>query len=125
MTGQILGNALNRSRFREAALMFLIVVALFLMVTPPLVAQGPSPDPAGIATGDKNNAVDAAGTPFVVPEPADQSAPDYADRKKAYDEYQEQLSKEPLAAKLADAVGHVRVATNFAWTLNTGYLVLF
>ena len=29
------------------------------------------PDPAGIATGDKNSAVDAAGNPFVVPEPAD------------------------------------------------------
>jgi Amt family ammonium transporter len=27
--------------------------------------------------------------------------------------------------KLADSVGHVRIATNFAWTLNTGYLVLF
>ena len=27
--------------------------------------------------------------------------------------------------KLADSVGHIRVATNFAWTLNTGYLVLF
>src|SRR5206468_11586719 len=25
----------------------------------------------------------------------------------------------------ADSVGHLRVATNFAWTLNTGYLVLF
>jgi Amt family ammonium transporter len=27
--------------------------------------------------------------------------------------------------KLADSVGHVRVGTNFGWTLNTGYLVLF
>jgi Amt family ammonium transporter len=27
--------------------------------------------------------------------------------------------------KLADSVGHLRVATNFGWTLNTGYLVLF
>jgi ammonium transporter, Amt family len=27
--------------------------------------------------------------------------------------------------KLADAVGHLRIATNFAWTLNTAYLVLF
>ena len=27
--------------------------------------------------------------------------------------------------KLADGVGHVKVATNTAWTLNTGYLVLF
>jgi ammonium transporter, Amt family len=45
--------------------------------------------------------------------------------KKAFDEYQAQAAKEPLAVKLADGVGHVRVATNFAWTLNTGYLVLF
>jgi Amt family ammonium transporter len=35
------------------------------------------------------------------------------------------VTREPLAAKLADDVGHVRIATNFAWTLNTGYLVLF
>ena len=27
--------------------------------------------------------------------------------------------------RLADSVGHLRVGTNFAWTLNTGYLVLF
>ncbi len=45
--------------------------------------------------------------------------------KKAFDDYQAQSAKEPLAVKLADSVGHVRVATNFAWTLNTGYLVLF
>ena len=57
--------------------------------------------------------------------PTDQSAPDYAEKKKAYDEYQAQLAKEPLAGKLADHVGHVRVATNFSWTLLTGYLVLF
>src|SRR5262249_22076965 len=30
-----------------------------------------------------------------------------------------------LAVKLADTVGHVRVATNFGWTLKTGYLGLF
>jgi Amt family ammonium transporter len=87
--------------------------------------DGPKPDPAGIATGDKTNAVDANGNPFVVPEPTDKSAPDYVQNKKAFDEYQAQAAKEPLAVKLADSVGHVRVATNFAWTLNTGYLVLF
>jgi Amt family ammonium transporter len=27
--------------------------------------------------------------------------------------------------KLADSVGHTRIGTNFGWTLNTGYLVLF
>jgi Amt family ammonium transporter len=83
------------------------------------------PDPSGIATGDKNTAVDAAGNSFVVAEPTDKSAPDYAANKKAFDDYQAQAAKEPLAVKLADSVGHVRVATNFAWTLNTGYLVLF
>src|SRR5262249_30103929 len=39
--------------------------------------------------------------------------------------FTEQMAKNPLVGKLADSVGHVRVATNFGWTLNTGYLVLF
>jgi Amt family ammonium transporter len=69
--------------------------------------------------------VDAGGNSFVVTEPTDKTAPDYAANKKAFDDYQAQAAKEPLAVKLADSVGHVRVATNFAWTLNTGYLVLF
>ena len=87
--------------------------------------DGPKPDPAGTATGDKSSNVDAAGNPFVVPEPTDKSSPDYAKNKKDFDDYQAQAAKEPLAIKLADNVGHLRVATNFAWTLNTGYLVLF
>ena len=87
--------------------------------------DGPKPDPSGVATGDKAAAVDAAGNSFVVAEPTDKSAPDYAANKKAFDDYQAQVAKEPLAVKLADSVGHVRIATNFAWTLNTGYLVLF
>jgi Amt family ammonium transporter len=87
--------------------------------------DGPKPDPAGTATGDKTSVVDAAGNPFVVPEPTDKTAPDYAKNKKDFDEYQAQVAKEPLAVKLADSVGHVRVGTNVAWTLNTGYLVLF
>src|SRR6478609_8847488 len=91
---------------------------------PAIAAQEPMPDAAGVATGDKNNVVDAAGTPFVVAEPTDPKAPDYAEKKKAFDEYKQQLANEPLAAKLADSVGHVRIGTNFAWTLNTGYLVL-
>jgi Amt family ammonium transporter len=88
-------------------------------------APGPQPDPAGIATGDKANAIDGAGNAFVVAEPTDKKAPDYAEKKKQYDEYKDQAAKEPLAVKLADTVGHVRIATNFSWTLLTGYLVLF
>jgi ammonium transporter, Amt family len=88
-------------------------------------APGPQPDPAGIATGDKANAIDGAGNAFVVAEPTDKKAPDYAEKKKQYDEYKDQAAKEPLAVKLADTVGHVRIAGNFSWTLLTGYLVLF
>lgn len=89
------------------------------------VADDPKPDPAGITTGDKSSAVDAGGNSFVVTEPTDKKAPDYTTNKKSFDDYQAQATKEPLAVKLADDVGHLRVATNFAWTLNTGYLVLF
>ena len=95
---------------------------LALLLTPCLAQQAPpppQPDPAGIATGDKSTAVDAGGNSFVVSEPTDKKAPDYEKNKKAFDDYQSQAAKEPLAVKLADTVGHVRVATNFAWTLNT------
>lgn len=90
-----------------------------------LAQTAPAPDPAGIATGDRTSVTDAAGNSFVVSEPTDKSAPDYAEKKKAYDEYRTAAEREPLAMKLADGVGHVKIATNTAWTLNTGYLVLF
>jgi len=85
----------------------------------------PKPDPAGISTGDRTSVYDAGGTSFVVAEPTDKTAPDYADKLKDYQAFQAAAEKEPLAMKLADSVGHVRVGTNFGWTLNTGYLVLF
>ncbi len=104
-----------------------LAIALTLLVglSQRCMADDPKPDPAGIATGDRNTAADASGTAFVVTEPTDRKAPDYAANKKSFDDYQAQSAKEPLALKLADDVGHIRVATNFAWTLNTGYLVLF
>src|SRR6478672_3906899 len=88
-------------------------------------ATQPKPDPAGTALGDKSNVVDASGSPFVVPEPTDPAAPDYAERRAAFEQFQAEAAKEPLAIRLADSVGHVRIATNFTWTLLTGYLVLF
>src|SRR2546425_7951122 len=116
-------------RSRQVLLRSAVAVFFVNILSGPAVvsqaADEPQPDPAGTATGDKSNAIDAAGNPFVVPEPTDKTDPDYAQKKKAFDEYQEQAAKEPLAVKLADTVGHVRVATNFGWTLNTGYLVLF
>src|SRR6202162_752027 len=110
----------------SAGTTIVLAAGLFAGLSAPCFADdAPKPDPSGVATGDKTTAVDGAGNPFVVPEPTDKSAPDYAANKKAFDDYQAQAAKEPLAIKLADSVGHVRVATNFAWTLNTGYLVLF
>src|SRR6185436_12939868 len=58
-------------------------------------------------------------------QPTDKSDPDFAKKQKEFEEFQAQSAKEPLAIRLADSVGHLRVGTNFAWTLNTGYLVLF
>src|SRR5580692_10500741 len=78
----------------------------------------PKPDPAGVATGDKTSVQDAGGNSFVVAEPTDKTAPDYAQKKKDFDNYQALAAKEPLAGKLADSVGHLRIGTNFAWTLN-------
>jgi Amt family ammonium transporter len=106
---------------RATALWAIALIAGSLTVC---FANDPKPDPAGIATGDRTNVLDAGGNAFVITEP-DKNDPDYTAKKKAFDEYQAQVAKEPLAVKLADSVGHVRVATNFAWTLNTGYLVLF
>ena len=111
------------NKFAIYALAIVAAAQILLIAPRPLHAQ--QPDPAGTSTGDKNSAADAAGNPFVVPEPTDKSAPDYQQNKKAFDDYQSQSTREPLAVKLADDVGHVRLATNFSWTLLTGYLVLF
>lgn len=115
-----------RRSFQSWSAALLLAASLFTGVATQCYAEdAPKPDPAGVVTGDKTSVVDAAGNPFVVTEPTDKTAPDYAQRKKEYDEYQAQAAREPLAVKLADGVGHVRVGTNFGWTLNTGYLVLF
>ena len=105
---------------------FALALALVVGLSTRCVADGePQPDPIGAATGDKTSVVDAAGNSFVVAEPTDRTDPGYAQKKKDFDDYQAAAAREPLAVKLADSVGHVRLATNFAWTLNTGYLVLF
>ena len=122
-------------------LLFVSMLIVFVLMIRPVVADEtpsaggaqataaqapePQPDPAGIATGDKTTAFDAAGNAFAVTEPTDTKASDYAEKKKAFEEYKSQAAKEPLANKLADDVGHNRLAINFSWTLICGYLVLF
>jgi ammonium transporter, Amt family len=70
-------------------------------------AASPAPDPAGTNTGV---AADVAGE--------SPNAPSADDLKKM-------AKAEPLAAKVADAVGHNRISINFTWTLICGFLVMF
>ena len=94
----------------------------------------PTPDAQGYATGAAGDAADASNTHFVISAPSDLSDDDkkdtnkvsaYNDAKKAFDDYTTQSKTEPLAIRLADDVGHNRVAINFMWTLVTGFLVMF
>ena len=116
---------MERKREISRTAVCILALAACAALLAPCYAQDPKPDPAGIATGDKSAAADAGGTSFVVSAPTDKADPDYAKKQKDFEEFQAQSAKEPLAVKLADSVGHLRVGTNFAWTLNTGYLVLF
>src|ERR1700732_3064724 len=125
MTMQAERRSLHRSFWSATTTILLVLAVIVGAGTVCFADDGPKPDPAGTATGDKTAAVDGAGNPFVVAEPTDKTDPDYAKKKKDFDEFQAQAAKEPLTMKLADSVGHVRIATNAAWTLNTGYLVLF
>jgi Amt family ammonium transporter len=65
------------------------------------------PDPAGVNTG---GVADVPG--------ASANAPSKEELDKA-------AKSEPLAVKLADVVGHNRIAINMAWTLLCGFLVMF
>src|ERR1017187_5795804 len=102
----------HASKRRRRATLALTVCLLVIALTPTFAQTPPEPkpDPAGVVTGDKSSVVDAVGNSFVVTEPTDKTAPDYAQKKKDFDEYQSQVAKEPLAGKLADSVGHIRLA---------------
>jgi Amt family ammonium transporter len=75
--------------------------------SPPAPAPELKPDPAGTNTG---GAADTVG--------ASANAPTADDLKNLG-------PKEPLAAKVADVVGHNRIALNIVWTLVAGFLVMF
>ena len=82
-------------------------IALVVLFTASMVFAGLKADPTGSSSG---GAADIIG--------ATANAPTQADM--------DHLSKnEPLAAKLADVVGHNRVSINFVWTLVCGFLVMF
>ncbi|MGO9378560.1 MAG: ammonium transporter [Dissulfurispiraceae bacterium] len=65
------------------------------------------PDPSGAHTGGVSDVIGAT-----------HGAPTADDMKNL-------MTNEPLAMKLADVIGHNRIAINFIWTLICGYLILF
>ncbi len=70
-------------------------------------APAPTPDPSGANTGGAGDVVGAsAGAP-------------------TKDDMAKMAAAEPLAAKLADVIGHNRIAINVMWTLICGFLVMF
>ena len=85
----------------------LLLVVAFMMFGLVMVTCAAEPDPAGIKTG---GAADVVG--------ASANAPTADDLKKL-------ATNEPLAVKLADVVGHNRMAINFMWVLICGFLVMF
>jgi Amt family ammonium transporter len=102
------------------------------VISPALILS--APDPTGDRTGGARDAQSTAGSFFVATPPAELNPGDNSDpaksarflaARKAYEEYAAQAKLEPLAVKLADAVGHNRVAINFVWLLMAGFLVMF
>ena len=103
----------------RSSLAFVALMGLLWLVGVCLAAEG---DAGGYKTGNAADVMDAAGNKFVVPQPPKGAKPEEV---KAYRAFKAQAEKEPLAMKLADAVGQNRVAINLMWTLLTGFLVMF
>ena len=74
---------------------------------PAAEAPAPVPDPSGVNTGGVGDIYGMSA-----------GAPTDNDMKTM-------AAKEPLAAKVADGVGHNRIAINIVWTLVCGFLVMF
>ena len=70
-------------------------------------APEPVPDPSGTSTGGVADVIGAT-----------TGAPTADDMKNL-------AASEPLAVKLADVIGHNRIAINIVWTLVCGFLVMF
>jgi len=85
----------------------LLLMVAFMMFGLVATTFGAEPDPAGVKTGGASDVVGASA-----------NAPTADEMKKL-------ATNEPLAAKLADVVGHNRIAINFMWTLICGFLVMF
>ena len=92
------------SRNIRLCALIIAICALLSVCAPIAIAAG---DPAGVTTGSAKDVIGATS-----------NSPTEADLKSAD-------KSEPLAKKLADAVGQNRVAINLSWTLIAAFLVMF
>ncbi len=96
----------------KKSLHLLLLALLTITLALPLAAladdaPAPTPDPSGASIG---TAADIVGMSAGAP---------------TREDLETLAEKEPLAAKVADAVGHNRISINIVWTLVCGFLVMF
>lgn len=104
----------------------MLVTICFVLSTLFIAQRVLAGDPGGSSKiGAAADAQDGQANTFVVTEPIDKSDAEYAEKLKAYQDFQSAAQREPLAVKLADSVGQNRVVINLTWTLVTGFLVMF
>ncbi len=101
---------MNKGKFLQRVFFSLLLTILLGTFTMQAIAG----DPSGRSTGNINDVQNSIGESFVVRE----DSPDYQ-------LFQQQQAREPLAVKLADAVGQNRIAINLVWVLVSGFLVMF
>ncbi|MBF0591346.1 MAG: ammonium transporter [Nitrospirae bacterium] len=114
---------------RSVGVFILLLYLLLASVVPALVFAEDQASPAPPATALA--VAPAAAAPPVKADPSGASIGGTADVVGATsgaptaDDMKNMGPNEPLATKLADVIGHNRIAINFVWTLLCGYLVFF
>jgi Amt family ammonium transporter len=112
----------SKKRFIVAMLLSLMVAIVGGLVFAEEPAAPPAPEAAPAA---------AAPAPELKPDPSGASIGGAGDvvgvtaGAPSKEDMEKMASAEPLAAKLADVIGHNRIAINVMWTLICGFLVMF
>jgi len=113
-------------------LVVMLIVISVMLTAGVLLADNQTQPNAGPATRQMQPAQPApAPAPELMPDPSGANTGTAADvigatnGAPSADDMKNLSSKEPLAAKLADVIGHNRIAINFMWTLICGFLVMF
>ena len=121
-----------KRHLRKWTKLVLCIAALLLAagtILPAMAADEPKPgDNAAAAAAP---AAPAAAAPAPVPDPSGVNTGGVADiygmsaGAPTDNDFKTMAAKEPLAAKVADGVGHNRISINIVWTLVCGFLVMF